>query len=90
MASGPGLAGGAAGVRAAVTITARDAARRRVREGGQGAEVVVVVRPARAGGGGEEIVAEVSDRGDGSYVAIYEVKEKVGGRWDRVGVIQGA
>lgn len=76
MASGPGLAGGAAGVRAAVTITARDVNRRRVRDGGQGAEVMVKVLPARPGGGGEPIIAELTDRGDGSYVAIYQVPEK--------------
>jgi hypothetical protein len=86
MASGPGLAGGAAGVRAAITITARDASRRRVREGGQGAEVVVTVRPAGRGGG-EAIVAEVTDRGDGSYVAIYQVGGA--GGWGGRGCLYG-
>jgi len=60
-------------VRAAITITARDAHRRRVREGGQGAEVVVKVAPSK---GGTDIIADVTDRGDGSYIAVYEVPER--------------
>lgn len=73
-ASGAGYSGGAAGEPARLVLLARDAAGRRVREGG--AYVLVCVEAARAGPDAEPIAAEVVDNGDGSYTATYTVPAK--------------
>lgn len=74
---GPGFSGGAAGQPVKLTLTARDANGKRIREGG--AMVLVMVEPPRAPGAEEEpdaIEAEVTDHGDGTYTAVYTVPTK--------------
>lgn len=74
---GPGFSGGAAGQPVKLTLTARDANGKRIREGG--AMVLVMVEPPRTPGVEEEpdaIEAEVTDHGDGTYTAVYTVPSK--------------
>ncbi|PRW57698.1 RNA recognition motif-containing isoform 1 [Chlorella sorokiniana] len=74
---GPGFSGGAAGQPVKLTLTARDANGKRIREGG--AMLLVMVEPPRAPGQEEEpdaIEAEVTDHGDGTYSAVYTVPAK--------------
>lgn len=73
MVSGPGLKGGAAGRESTILITARDANRRRVLEGGDEFDVSVDVRPSLGAETKYPIAAEVQDRGDGTYVARWTV-----------------
>lgn len=84
--AGPGLAGGAAGTPTILTITARDADRRRITEGGDDVEIVVT-----PGTGcdkeAEALRADVTDRGDGSYVARFTVPCK--GNWKIVVRVEG-
>jgi hypothetical protein len=91
MVAGPGLAGGAAGTPAILTITARDSNRRRITEGGN--NVSVTVFPGQGVGNDvSPVEAAVTDRGDGSYVARFTVDTKgnytikVGG-WSGVWVL---
>lgn len=88
-AHGPGFSGAAAGQPVKLTITARDAAGKRVREGG--AHILVMVEPVAPPGTaeGEEpeaIQAQVEDHGNGTYTAVYTVPSKgnyqVGGAAD--------
>ncbi len=75
-AHGPGFSGAAAGAPVSLTITCRDAAGKRVREGGA---FILVMVEATAPPGGEEpepIQAEVKDHGNGTYTASYEVPSK--------------
>lgn len=75
MVAGPGLAGGAAGTPAILTITARDSNRRRVTVGGNA--VSVVVFPGQGVPSDvSPVEAAVTDRGDGSYVARFTVPVK--------------
>lgn len=75
MVAGPGLAGGAAGTPAVLTITARDSNRRRVTEGGN--NVSVTVFPGQGVANDVSPVdATVTDRGDGLYVARFTVPAK--------------
>lgn len=78
MVAGPGLAGGAAGTPAVLTITSRDSNRRRITEGGDDVEVVVIPGMGCASDA-ETLRADISDRGDGSYVARFTVPCK--GNW---------
>ena len=74
---GPGFSGGAAAAPVKLTLTARDANGKRIREGG--AHVLVMVEPPRVPGAEEEpepIQAEVTDHGDGTYTAVYAVPAK--------------
>lgn len=77
---GPGFGGGAAGQVVKLTLTARDAAGKRIREGG--AHVLVLVEPPAGGAASasddepEPIQAEVQDHGDGTYSATYAVPAK--------------
>ncbi|KAL4446815.1 hypothetical protein ABPG77_008059 [Micractinium sp. CCAP 211/92] len=75
-AHGPGFSGAAAGAPVSLTITCRDAAGKRVREGG--AFILVMVEPTAPPGGEEPepIQAEVKDHGNGTYTASYEVPSK--------------
>ena len=78
-AQGPGFSGAAAGQPVKLTIMARDAAGKRVREGG--AHILVMVEPVGAapaadGGEAEAIEAEVEDHSNGTYTAIYSVPSK--------------
>jgi hypothetical protein len=73
--AGPGLAGGAAGTPAILTITARDSSRRRITQGGN--SVSVTVFPGTGVGSDVSPVdAQVTDRGDGSYIARFTVPAK--------------
>lgn len=78
MVAGPGLAGGAAGTPAILTITARDSDRRRITEGGDDVEVIVSPGMGCAKDA-EPLRADITDRGDGSYVARFTVPCK--GNW---------
>lgn len=83
---GPGFSGGAAGQPVKLTLTARDANGKRVREGG--AHVLVMVEPQAPpppppgapplpeDEEGEPIQAEVTDHGDGTYTAVYTAPYK--------------
>lgn len=84
---GPGFSGAAAGQPVKLTLTARDANGKRIREGG--AHVLVMVEPqapppAPAPGAAplpddadaEPIQAEISDHGDGTYTALYTAPYK--------------
>ncbi|KAL4434070.1 hypothetical protein ABPG75_000511 [Micractinium tetrahymenae] len=78
-AHGAGFSGAAAGAPVSLTITCRDAAGKRVRDGG--AFILVMVEPVAPPGAapGEEpepIQAEVKDHGNGTYTASYEVPSK--------------
>jgi arginine/serine-rich splicing factor 12 len=67
-----------AGTPAIVTVTARDANRRRITQGGD--EVSVTVHPGLGcGKDAAPITADITDRGDGSYVAKFTVPVK--GNW---------
>jgi hypothetical protein len=67
-----------AGTPAIVTVTARDSNRRRITEGGD--EVSVTLHPGLGCGKDvESITADITDRGDGSYVAKFTVPCK--GNW---------
>jgi hypothetical protein len=67
-----------AGTPAIVTVTARDSNRRRITEGGD--EVSVIVHPGLGcGKDAEPVTADITDRGDGSYVAKFTVPCK--GNW---------
>ena len=73
--SGSGFAGGSAGTPMTMVITARDAAGRRIREGG--AYVLVMLEPASpASSEVAPIEAAVTDHGDGTYSAAYTVPAK--------------
>lgn len=73
--AGPGLAGGAAGTPAVLTITARDSNRRRITEGGN--SVSVTVFPGQGVGNDvSPVQATVTDRNDGSYIARFTVPAK--------------
>jgi len=75
MVAGPGLAGGAAGTPAVITITARDSNRRRITTGGN--TVSVTAFPGRGVDTDvSPVAAAVTDRGDGSYVARFTVPVK--------------
>jgi arginine/serine-rich splicing factor 12 len=74
---GPGFSGAAAGQTVKLTITARDSAGKRIREGG--AHILVMVEPPSAPGAEEEpdaIQADVVDHGNGTYTASYSVPTK--------------
>ncbi|EFN57239.1 expressed protein [Chlorella variabilis] len=76
-AHGPGFSGASACQPVKLTITARDSAGKRIREGG--AHILVLVEPTAAPGAAEEpepIQAEVVDHGDGTYTASYAVPTK--------------
>lgn len=75
LSAGPGLAGGAAGTPAVLTITARDSNRRRITEGGN--NVSVTVFPGQGVGNDvSPVQATVTDRNDGSYIARFTVPAK--------------
>lgn len=69
------MAGGAAGTPAVLTITARDSSNRRVTTGGNALSVVVFPRQG-VGADVQPVTADVTDRGDGSYVARFTVPVK--------------
>lgn len=71
LAHGPGFHGGAAGAQLKLTVVAKDAAGKRIKEGG--AQVSVGLEPA---GGGERTEAKVTDHGNGNYTAVYSVPTK--------------